>query len=114
VDLERGPLSLLSTIEELLGRKRSGSGLENLDYGRKESAALITRQSSIRRSRRQLRGQAAVPWSVFARGLRPPEFVSLLLFCYSWLMLSSNADINVKPLFHDMPSNMTVIQRCSS
>jgi hypothetical protein len=29
VGLERGPLSLVSTIEELLGRKRSGSGLES-------------------------------------------------------------------------------------
>jgi hypothetical protein len=28
VVLERGPLSLVSTIEELLGRKSSGSGLE--------------------------------------------------------------------------------------
>jgi hypothetical protein len=36
VGLERGPLSLVNTIEELLGRKRSGSGLENRDYGRKE------------------------------------------------------------------------------
>jgi hypothetical protein len=26
-------LSLVSTTEELLERKRSGSGLENLDYG---------------------------------------------------------------------------------
>jgi hypothetical protein len=34
VDLERGPLSLMSTIEELLEIKSSGSGLENLDYGR--------------------------------------------------------------------------------
>jgi hypothetical protein len=33
VDLERGPLSLVSTTEELLGRKSSGSGLENRDYG---------------------------------------------------------------------------------
>jgi hypothetical protein len=29
VGLERGPLSLVSTIEELLGRKSSGSGLES-------------------------------------------------------------------------------------
>jgi hypothetical protein len=29
VGLERGPLSLVSTIEELLGRKSSGSGVEN-------------------------------------------------------------------------------------
>jgi hypothetical protein len=28
VGLERGPLSLMSTIEELLERKNSGSGLE--------------------------------------------------------------------------------------
>jgi hypothetical protein len=42
VGLERGPLSLLSTTEELLGRKSSGSGLENRDYGRRGSAALTT------------------------------------------------------------------------
>jgi hypothetical protein len=33
VGLERGPLGLLSTVEELLERKSSGSGLENRDYG---------------------------------------------------------------------------------
>jgi hypothetical protein len=33
VGLERGPLSLVSTTEELLGRKSSGSGLENRDHG---------------------------------------------------------------------------------
>jgi hypothetical protein len=33
VGLERGPLSLVSTIEELLGRKSSGSGLESRGYG---------------------------------------------------------------------------------
>jgi hypothetical protein len=31
--MERGPLSLVSTIEELLGRKGSGSGLEIREYG---------------------------------------------------------------------------------
>jgi hypothetical protein len=36
VGLERGPLSLVSTIEELLGRKSSGSGLESLEYGRRD------------------------------------------------------------------------------
>jgi hypothetical protein len=36
VGLERGPLSLVSTTEELLGRKSSGSGLETGDYGRKD------------------------------------------------------------------------------
>jgi hypothetical protein len=33
VGLERGPLSLISTIEELLERKIGGSGLENRYYG---------------------------------------------------------------------------------
>jgi hypothetical protein len=33
VFLEQGPISLVSTIEELLGRNCSVSGLENRDYG---------------------------------------------------------------------------------
>jgi hypothetical protein len=32
---ERGPLSLVSTIEGLLERKSSGSGLESREYGRR-------------------------------------------------------------------------------
>jgi hypothetical protein len=36
VGLERGPLSLVSTIEEILETKSSGSGLENRDYGRRD------------------------------------------------------------------------------
>jgi hypothetical protein len=38
VGLERDPLSLMSSIEELLGIKGSGSGLENRDYGRRDSS----------------------------------------------------------------------------
>jgi hypothetical protein len=36
VGLERGPLSLVSTTEELLERKSSGSGLERREYGRRD------------------------------------------------------------------------------
>jgi hypothetical protein len=36
VGLERCPLSLVSAIEELLGRISSGSGLENREYGRED------------------------------------------------------------------------------
>jgi hypothetical protein len=36
VRLERGPLSLVSTTDELLERKSSGSGLEILKYGRRD------------------------------------------------------------------------------
>jgi hypothetical protein len=42
VGLEQGPFSLVSTIEELLGRKSSGSGLENREYGSRESVTLTT------------------------------------------------------------------------
>jgi hypothetical protein len=49
VGLERAPLSLVSTVEELLGRNSSGSGLENRDYDRRRSAALSPGQSSIRK-----------------------------------------------------------------
>jgi hypothetical protein len=36
VDLERGPLGLVSTTEELLERKSSGFGLEILEYCRRD------------------------------------------------------------------------------
>jgi hypothetical protein len=44
VVLERCPLSLVSTIEELLGKKSSGSGLESQEYGRRGSVTLTTWQ----------------------------------------------------------------------
>jgi hypothetical protein len=40
VDLERGPLSLAGTIEELLERNSIGSGLENRDYSHRGSTVL--------------------------------------------------------------------------
>jgi hypothetical protein len=45
VGLERGPLSLVSTIEELLGRKRSGSGLENRKYFRRDPSRHVEHSS---------------------------------------------------------------------
>jgi hypothetical protein len=42
VGLERGPLSLVSTIGGLHKRKSCGSGLENRDYGRTETVMLTT------------------------------------------------------------------------
>jgi hypothetical protein len=38
VGLERGPLSLVSTTEELLRRNSSGSGVESREYGRRDSS----------------------------------------------------------------------------
>jgi hypothetical protein len=40
VGLERGPLSLVSTAEELLWRKSSVSGLEIREYGRRDPSRL--------------------------------------------------------------------------
>jgi hypothetical protein len=39
VGLERGALSLVSTIEELLERKSSGSGVEIREYGRMDPSS---------------------------------------------------------------------------
>jgi hypothetical protein len=47
VGLERGPLSLVGTTEELLGRKSSGSGLENRECGRWGSVALTTQKLAL-------------------------------------------------------------------
>jgi hypothetical protein len=35
-ETERGPLSLVSTVEELLERKVAAPGLENREYGRRD------------------------------------------------------------------------------
>jgi hypothetical protein len=62
VGLERGPLSLVSIVDELLGRKSSGFGLEIREYGRREPSrwprdtlypqklALIRLQAAVSRS----------------------------------------------------------------
>jgi hypothetical protein len=82
VGLERGPLSLVSTIEEILRRKSSGSGLENRNYSRKGSTALTLRHPSIRKRCHLLRRQAAVARPVyFSRGLRPRS----LFFCVLYI-----------------------------
>jgi hypothetical protein len=47
VGLERGPLSLVSTTEELPGRKSSGSGLETREY---ETCHVDHATPSIRKS----------------------------------------------------------------
>jgi hypothetical protein len=49
VGLERGPLGLVSTTEELLGRNISGSGLESREYGRRNHhvAPLYPQKSAL-------------------------------------------------------------------
>jgi hypothetical protein len=73
----------VSTIEELLGRKDSGSGLENTAVGIRHADHVAT---YIRKSWHQLGQQAAVARSVqFARGLRPRNLVLHVLLPASGL-----------------------------
>jgi hypothetical protein len=79
VGLERGPLSLVSTIQQILDRKVAASGLKT------ENTAVGIRHTDrvapfIRKGWQSLRWKAAVARSVqFARGLRPR---SLFVFCF--------------------------------
>jgi hypothetical protein len=59
--LQLGPISLVSAIEELLGKKSSGPGLGDRDFGRWGSAALTARHPSARETWYQFRsvGQAS-------------------------------------------------------
>jgi hypothetical protein len=48
VGMERGLLSLLSTIEELLGRKSRGSDLEIREYGRRNVMLTMWHPPSVK------------------------------------------------------------------
>jgi hypothetical protein len=48
--MEQSPLSLVSTIEELFKRKSKGSGLESLEYGRRDLLRVDHVEPSIRKS----------------------------------------------------------------
>jgi hypothetical protein len=58
VGLERSPLSLVSTLEEVLGRKSSGSGLESREDGRRDPSR-IPRVSGNFADKRRLLGQCS-------------------------------------------------------
>jgi hypothetical protein len=72
--LERGPLSLVSTTEELLERKSSGSGLENLEYSRKGSVTLTTWQSLSAIVGTNFIDKVVARSVWFARGLQPRSY----------------------------------------
>jgi tryptophan-rich sensory protein len=80
VGLKWGALSLVSTIEELLGRKRSCSGLQNREYGRRGFVTLATWYPLSAISRHLLHRLAAVVWSIqFDRGHRPHSLVVVVV-----------------------------------
>jgi hypothetical protein len=80
VSKERGPLSLVSTIEELLGRNRSGSSLENQEYGPRNllrwPGGTLYQQKLALTSPKS--GGRSV--GIDARGLRPRSLVSVYIY----------------------------------
>jgi hypothetical protein len=71
VGLELGPLSLVSTTEELLGRKSIGSSLESREYGQRDPSR-SGRSVDIVRWRTQATNFFTVliiwPWIIFTLG----------------------------------------------
>jgi hypothetical protein len=87
VGLERGPLSLMSTTEELLGTKSSGDGLEIREYGHRDPS---------HQPRGTLYKKKLAPTSLTSGGrsvgivhsrTKATEF-SLAFFIYAWGMSS--------------------------
>jgi hypothetical protein len=81
VGLERSPVSLMSTIEKLLGRNSSGSGLENREYGRGEPLRL--QRDTLYPQKLALTSPTSGSRSVDMVRLRTKttEFVFVVLFC---------------------------------
>jgi hypothetical protein len=52
--LELGPLSLMSTVEELLGRNSSGSGLESREYVLGDKRRSLDHSAGMVRSRTKI------------------------------------------------------------
>jgi hypothetical protein len=120
VGLERSPFSLACTTEELLGRKSSGSGLENQEYGRGDplrwprdnlyqqklaltSPSSVGRPVGIIRSRTEAKGlvflvaMPALPHLVGRLGLRSDSncrdnLEHLLQFHATWRAYDTSAD----------------------
>jgi hypothetical protein len=87
VGLERGPLSHMSTIEKLLGRNNSGSGLESREYGRRDPSRW--QRDTLHPQKLALTSPTSVGRSVGIVHSRTQstEFV----FCFSFLYIKSNA-----------------------
>jgi hypothetical protein len=79
VCLERGPLSLVSTTEELLGRKSSGSGIETREYGCRRSVALTTPHPQSAKVGTNSADNSGSSVGIFAHGLRPGSYYYLFL-----------------------------------
>jgi hypothetical protein len=83
VGLERSPLSLVSTTEELLERKSRGSGLEIRAYGSRGSAALTTRYPSNPQILALTSPTIGCRWvGIVCSRTHVPEFVCVITLCF--------------------------------
>jgi hypothetical protein len=94
VDLERGPLSLVSTNEELLGRKSSGFGLESREYGRRDPSrwphgALYPQKLALTSPPSGSRSMVKLRSRTQAR-----EFFYLKALLWTWWNLASGLRVN--------------------
>jgi hypothetical protein len=80
VGLERSPHSVVSTIEELLGRNNSGFGLENREYGR--GNPLRWRRDTLYQQKLTLTSPTRGGRSVGIVRLRTKATEFVCLFCY--------------------------------
>jgi hypothetical protein len=95
VGLERGPLNLVSTTEELLGRSSSGSGLESRECGRRDpshrpcdtlSSKVGTKFADNRRSLGIVRTRAQATEVFLIACLLTLLVVTQVLVCYCMLV----------------------------
>jgi hypothetical protein len=106
VGLEQGPLSLVSTIEELLGRKSSGSSLENRECGRGDP--LRWPCDTLYPQKLALTLPTCCGHSVGIVRLRT-ETTEFFCCCFSLLMLSSyDTNITLETVALHTPNNAEV------
>jgi hypothetical protein len=84
VGLERGPLSLVSTTEELLGRKSSGSGLEIWEYGMGISYADYIIPSYMQKLALTSPTSGGRSVGIFRSRIKVTEFVCLFVHIHSY------------------------------
>jgi hypothetical protein len=120
VGLELGPLSLVSTTDEILDRKISGYCLENLEYGRRDPSrwprgilypqklASLRRQATVARSVLFVRGPR--PWSLVFRflwgSLNQTRKLELLCDIYSLSKTFQN-DCQMFSFFSEISKNQS-------